>query len=245
MKQTDPIEEQARTRLAADEAAASRRTPVTLRAAGAAFWRHPSPWLIATALVGGLVARVAVGDWRLTDLLVPVLLVAAFPVVEWVIHVMILHWRPRRLGPVTVDSLLARKHREHHGDPRDVPLVFIPWQTFYWLLPALVAIALVAFPRTGLGLTWLLSVTVLGLCYEWTHYLIHSDYRPRGRFYKAVWRNHRLHHYKNEHYWFSVTSAGTSDRLFGTYPDPATVTTSPTAKNLHGSTEPRRPAGLG
>ena len=49
-----------------------------------------------------------------------------------------------------------------------------------------------------------------------------------------MWRNHRLHHYKNEHYWFTVTTAGTADRLFGTYPDPATVPTSPTAKNLHG-----------
>ena len=57
----------------------------------------------------------------------------------------------------------------------------------------------------------------------------------RGRAYKAVWRSHRLHHFKNEHYWFSVTTSGTSDRVLGTYPDPATVETSPTAKNLHGS----------
>jgi len=31
-----------------------------------------------------------------------------------------------------------------------------------------------------------------------------------------------------------VTSTSSADRLFGTYPDPATVKTSPTAKNLHG-----------
>jgi hypothetical protein len=49
-----------------------------------------------------------------------------------------------------------------------------------------------------------------------------------------VWRNHRLHHYKNEHYWFTVTTTATADRLFGTYSDPATVETSPTAKDLHG-----------
>ena len=72
------------------------------------------------------------------------------------------------------------------------------------------------------------------LAYEWTHYVIHSDYKPRTRAYKAIWRNHRLHHYKSEHYWFSVTTSGTSDRLFGTHPDPATVSTSPTAKDLHG-----------
>ena len=36
-----------------------------------------------------------------------------------------------------------------------------------------------------------------------------------------------------EHYWFTVTSSGTADRMLGTYPDLATVATSPTAKNLH------------
>jgi sterol desaturase/sphingolipid hydroxylase (fatty acid hydroxylase superfamily) len=48
-----------------------------------------------------------------------------------------------------------------------------------------------------------------------------------------VWNNHRLHHYKNEHYWFTVTTAGTADRLFGTYPDPTSVPKSKTARNLH------------
>ena len=50
---------------------------------------------------------------------------------------------------------------------------------------------------------------------------MHSDYRPQSRWLRSVWRNHRLHHYKNEHYWFTVTTAGTADRLFGTYPEPA------------------------
>ena len=84
-----------------------------------------------------------------------------------------------------------------------------------------------------LGLTFLSFLAVLGLAYEWTHYLVHTDYKPRSAAYRAVWRNHRLHHFKNERYWFTVTSAGTADRVLGTYPDLATVPTSPTAKNLH------------
>jgi len=51
--------------------------------------------------------------------------------------------------------------------------------------------------------------------------------------YRAIWRNHRRHHFKNEHYWFTVTSSGTADRVLRTYPDPAVVDTSPTARNLH------------
>jgi sterol desaturase/sphingolipid hydroxylase (fatty acid hydroxylase superfamily) len=174
-----------------------------------------------------------VGNWQLTDALVPVVMVAMFPFFEWVIHVFILHWRPRRLGRVTIDPLLARKHREHHVDPRNVALVFIPWKALLWVLPLAVAIALLALPRLDMGLTYLVFVAVLALGYEWTHYLIHCDYKPKSRVYRSIWRHHRLHHFKNEHYWFSVTSSGTADRVLRTYPDPATVPSSPTVKKLH------------
>jgi sterol desaturase/sphingolipid hydroxylase (fatty acid hydroxylase superfamily) len=191
--------------------------------------------MIGSFLIGAAIARAVVGGGTWWEALIPVALVALFPVIEWVIHVAILHWRPRSLGPVRVDSLLAREHRAHHADPRDLPLVFIPWRALVWLLPAYVGVAVFAMPTTSSAFSLLVSVYALSLGYEWTHYLIHSDYRPRSRAYRAVWRNHRLHHYKNEHYWFTVTSAGTADRLFGTYPDPAGVQRSPTARSLPGS----------
>jgi hypothetical protein len=233
----DHVEQLARGRLAADEARITgpRRRHLGLRGVGAEFWRHPSPWLISAFLVLAVVGRTLVGGGSWWELLIPVALVALFPVIEWVIHVGILHGRPRRVAGLEVDSLLARKHREHHADPRDLPLVFIPWQVLTWLLPAYVGVALLAVPSRPAAWSLLVSVYALKFGYEWTHYLIHSDYRPRRGVYRAVWRNHRLHHYKNEHYWFTVTSAGTADRLFGTYPDPETVATSPTAKNLHGA----------
>lgn len=212
----------------------ARRSTLTLGRAAREFWRHPSPWMIATILVGSTIARIVVGDWRVSDLLAPLVFVALFPVIEWVVHVFVLHWRPRRVGRVTVDTLLARKHREHHSNPRDVPLVFIPWQTMAVLMVITPVLPLLLFPTVGQALTFVMTVGVVGMVYEWTHYLIHSDYRPRGRLYKAVWKHHRLHHFKNENYWMTVTTAHTADRLFGTDPDPATVPTSPTAKNLHG-----------
>jgi Fatty acid hydroxylase superfamily len=197
------------------------------------FWTYPSPWMLGTTLVAALVARIVVGDWQITDALVVLVMLAVFPFYEWVIHVCILHWRPRHVGRLTIDPLLARKHREHHVDPRTVALIFIPWKALLWVLPLTVAIALLPFPRLGLGLTYLAFISMLGLGYEWSHYLIHTDYKPKTRVYRAVWRNHRLHHFKNEHYWFTVTSSGTADRVLRTYPDPATVATSPTAKNLY------------
>ena len=210
----------------------TRRT-FTLSDAWREFTSYPSPWLIAAALLGAVTARIVIGDWQYTDALVPVVMVALFPFFEWLIHVFILHWRPRRIGRLTIDSLLARKHREHHMAPRSVPEIFIPWPALLWVLPVSIAVALLVFPRPGLGLTFLAFLTVLGLAYEWSHYLIHSDYKPKTAMYRAIYRNHRLHHFKNEHYWFTVTSSGTADRVLRTYPDPTTVPTSPTAKNLH------------
>ncbi|MGV0746299.1 sterol desaturase family protein [Mycolicibacterium sp. XJ870] len=211
----------------------------TLRDAAREFTRHPSPWMIGVTLVIAVSARVATEDWQLSDAVVPVLMLTVFPFFEWIIHVFILHWRPRTFGPITIDSILARDHRRHHVDPRDIPLIFIPWRALLWILPAAVVITLLAFPRLGLGLTFLAFLTVLGLGYEWCHYLIHSDYKPRTAVYRAIWRNHRQHHYKNEHYWFTVTSSGTADRVLGTCPDPASIRTSPTAKNLHATTTAR------
>ena len=207
------------------------RRAFTLSDAGREFWKHPSPWVIAPTLVAAVAARAVVGDWQTADVIVPLVMIAVFPFFEWVIHVFVLHWRPRRIGGLLVDPLLARKHREHHADPRTVPLIFIPWQSLLWVVLAVIAVALLAFPRLGLGLTFLAFLTVLGLGYEWCHYLIHSDYKPKTRVYRAVWHHHRLHHFKNEHYWFGVTS-NLGDVVLRTNPEQSAVAKSPTARAL-------------
>ena len=209
------------------------RRGVTLRVAAREFWRHPSPWLLAVALIASVVARILLGAFGFSDAVLPVLMLAGFPFLEWMMHVIVLHWRPRRIGPLVVDPMLARKHREHHINPREIPLIFIPLQSLYGALASTLIIGLWLIPRTALGLTFMVVTFAIGLVYEWTHYLVHTDYHPKHAVYRAIWRNHRLHHFKNEHYWFGVTSPGTADRVLGTYPDPQTVPTSPTARNLY------------
>ena len=224
----------ARTHLRADERTLRKqRRAVTLGSAFREFVRHPTPWMIAAFLASSAAAKVTVGEWVWTDALVPVVMILSFPLAEWLIHVFILHWRPKVLGRITVDSLLSRKHREHHADPRSIPLIFIPWQVLCGVLPLALILGLFAFGRVGLGLTFMVTLGVLGLIYEWTHFLIHTDYKPKSGLYKATWRHHRFHHYKNEHYWFTVTTSGTADRVLRTNPDPESVEKSPTAKNLH------------
>lgn len=214
----------------------THRRGMTLAEAVREFVGHPTPWLLGAALLAALTARIVVGDWRLSDAVLPFVVVAVFPFFEWMIHVVLLHWRPRRIAGVVIDPLLARKHREHHVDPRIVKLIFIPLQSLFGALASALIVAFVLIPRTGLGLTFLVVLFGIGLVYEWTHYLVHTDYKPRTALYRRVYRNHRLHHYKNENYWFGVTTPGTADRVLGTYPDPASVPTSPTARNLHSAT---------
>jgi hypothetical protein len=117
------------------------RKGFTLSDAGREFWKHPSPWMIGAMLVAALTARIIVGDWQITDALVPLVMIALFPFFEWIIHVFILHWRPKHLGRLTIDPLLAREHRAHHVDPRSVPLIFIPTKSLLWVIPLTVAIA--------------------------------------------------------------------------------------------------------
>ncbi len=193
-----------------------------------AGWR--SPQLIAAAFVLTLAGRVVVGNWSWWDLVVPAAIVAAQPFTEWLIHVFLLHFKPRTVGGRTIDPLVARKHRAHHADPKDAGLVFIPMPALLGLVLGLAAVLLLAMPLSR-GLSALLGAYAVLFAYEWTHFLIHSSYRPRHRVYRSIWRAHRNHHFRNEHYWFGVTT-NVADHVLGTFPDRSAVEVSPTARTL-------------
>ena len=55
------------------------RKGFTLSDAGREFWKHPSPWMIGAMLVVALTARIVVGQWQITDALVPLVMRALFP----------------------------------------------------------------------------------------------------------------------------------------------------------------------
>ncbi|MEX1368505.1 MAG: sterol desaturase family protein, partial [Nannocystaceae bacterium] len=130
----------------------------------------------------------------------------------------------------------------HHISPHDPE---------YWYTPmrgALIGFALVAtllwlaLPSIQLWLTFVVTMLAVGLVYEWTHYLCHTSYRPRGRLYRRLWRLHRLHHFKNEHYWMGVTMHF-ADWVLGTLPSPRAVPTSPTCRDLLGRGETAKQSG--
>ena len=212
-------------------------TPDSLREAAAVFVRHGSARVVLAALCVAAAARVWLGGWSVWDL-VPVAAIAAFwPVLEWLIHVFILHAKPVQIGRFAFDGRVPRKHRAHHRDPWNAELVFIPFHSFSYALPLLVALCFLLTPTRELALTALSVFLLLTLHYEVVHFLIHTRVDPRGAYYRRLWRNHRLHHFKNEHHWYGVTRLE-ADRLLHTAPEADRVATSPTARTL-GSTPQR------
>ncbi len=185
------------------------------------------------------VGRIAVGGFGRGDVLVLGVTVLITGTVEWVIHKFLLHaspdaWTSRTLGT-------GSGHREHHLDPTAIDwlmlrgvdaAVFVAafgFVTAAWSVPlaAVFGVALLGPFLTA----WALAA--LGLAhYEWVHLLVHTRYRPRTRYYKRLARHHRLHHFRNEHYWLGVTSTS-GDRLMRTRPRHASdVPISDTARTL-------------
>ena len=195
------------------------------------FLDHPGPKILLPLTAGAFVARLALGRWRWRDVGIAAGVLAAEPFSEWLIHVGILHFRPRSVRGRVVDPLMARKHRAHHRDPRDEELVFVPMPVLKAFLPGLAVAWLAGTRRLRPALTGIATSYAMLTAYEWTHFLIHSTYRPRRRFYRAMWRAHRLHHFRNENYWFGVTTH-LGDRVLGTFPARDEVPVSSTARTL-------------
>jgi len=211
------------------------RAGPSLWTVGREFWRYPSPRIIAVVLAVGLTGRIALAGWSTGDAVVLGVLAAYHPLNEWLLHNFLLHMRPVRVLGRTLDPLLARKHRAHHADPNDTPLVFIPTPAVWGAL-VLIAAGSLLLPTWELRVTTIVSMSAIGLVYEWTHHLVHTDYRPRTRWYRWIWRTHRLHHYKNENYWYAFTVPAI-DVALRTWPQPSDVPTSPTVRDLLGTGE--------
>lgn len=204
---------------------------LTLSAAFREFLGHPSPRVLLPATLAAIAARVGLGRWRRRDLAIAASILGAEPFTEWLIHVFILHRKPTTIRGKVVDPLPSRKHRLHHADPKDPELVFVPMSIVAVMLPTAVLGWLLGERRIRPALTGVATSYAMLTAYEWTHFLIHTSYRPRRRLYREVWRAHRLHHFRNEHYWFGVTVHG-ADRVLGTYPAKEAVPVSPTARTL-------------
>lgn len=128
---------------------------------------------------------------------------------EYLAHRFLFHW--------VAESKRAQKivytmHGNHHHYPRDRQRLFMP------PLPSLILTSII------FGTMYLLAAKfafaffsgfILGyLIYGSMHYAIHA-WNPPFKWLKPLWRNHHLHHYKDEHAGFGVSST-LWDHVFGT-----------------------------
>lgn len=195
------------------------------------FFRHFSPVALAAVMLASWCARLAVGNWTWRDALVAGVIASLWPFQEWLLHVHVLHFRPREILGRHVDLFAGKKHRTHHRNPHNLDILFIPNRVIVGgaiLFPCLFILAL---PDLPLALTAIAVYFTFALNYEWSHFLIHTPYRPRGRRFRRIWEHHRQHHFRNENYWFGV-SMTLADRILGTDPARQDVPLSKTCYTL-------------
>lgn len=128
---------------------------------------------------------------------------------EYLMHRFAFHFVSERPG---IRKFIYIMHGNHHEFPRDkerlfmppVPSLLLAATIFSLQYLVLRAYAFPFFPGFMLGY----------LLYGSMHYAIHA-WNPPFKWMKPLWRNHHLHHYKNEERGFGVSTAFW-DRVFGT-----------------------------
>lgn len=128
---------------------------------------------------------------------------------EYVAHRFLFHWVPKTPRAV---KFVYTLHGNHHHYPRDrqrlfmppLPSLIIAGVLFSFMYLVMKTYAFMFFPGFLIGY----------LLYGSMHYAIHA-WNPPFKWMKALWRNHHLHHYKNEHQGFGVSST-LWDHVFGT-----------------------------
>jgi hypothetical protein len=204
---------------------------LTLGGAARIFLGTFSARLLIPVVIVAAAIRLSLGGWRWWDLGIAAIILGAQPFTEWVIHVTVLHLKPFMVGRLTIDPLSSRRHRQHHADPKVLGLVLVPRPIMVVTCLTNVLVFWLITPSWSLALTGMTVAYAMYLSYEWVHFLIHSSYRPKHWYYRYIYRAHRLHHFRNENYWFGVT-VHVADHILRTFPGKDDVPVSATAFTL-------------
>jgi sterol desaturase/sphingolipid hydroxylase (fatty acid hydroxylase superfamily) len=128
-------------------------------------------------------------------------------------------------------KLIKRLHYDHHKKPNDLKLLFLP---IWYSAPSLLALNLIFHFLSGSApatLAFSTGILIMFFIYEWKHYIAHRPLKPKTKFGRWLKKTHVLHHYKNENYWYGVSTPFV-DVLFGTLKDEKDVELSQTARDL-------------
>lgn len=133
---------------------------------------------------------------------------------EYIMHRWVFHFvsdNPKMMRAVYV------MHGNHHEYPRDKERLFMPPVPSLIISSVLFSIFYFIgylFGINGMTFSFFPGFILGYLLYGSMHYAIHA-WNPPFRWMKGLWRNHHLHHYKNDHQGFGVSST-LWDHVFGT-----------------------------
>lgn len=155
--------------------------------------------------------------------------IITYAFLEYITHRFLFHIKPPK--NLFLLKLIKRLHYDHHVDPTNLKLLFLP---LWYSLPIAVGLSLIIYSfvhSIQITVSFTMGLTVMLLIYEWKHYIAHVSIKPRTSVGRWLKKTHLLHHYKNENYWYGVSNPF-FDMIFGTLKDEKEVKTSPTAKDL-------------
>lgn len=213
------------------EAGLGGRKSMSLGEAARLFFSFAGPPVIAVTIAVTVALRIWVGGFSTGDVVVLVVIPPIWALQEWFAHKHILHIKPFALFGVKVDPYFPKEHRAHHRAPWELRRALLPLRVLLVAVPSASLLFWLVMPSLQLALTAMAAYSTMALLYEWTHYLTHTPYRPRTGLYRRIFKNHRLHHFKNENYWYGFIIPFVDD-LFGTAPDQKAVETSPSCRTL-------------
>jgi hypothetical protein len=196
----------------------------TKRGALAFFVRQGSPRILMLLSITFFTARIALDAWRVADAAMALAIPMSWHLQERLLHEYLLHLRARRFLSWRLLKRISEHHRRHHLDPWRTATLFITTSAYSFSVPAVFVMLFAITRDIRLTLTGSFAYFFTLLCYEWIHCLIHTSYAPRSNWYRRRWWNHRLHHFKDSHHWFGITSP-MWDVILGSRPDPELIVT--------------------
>lgn len=154
---------------------------------------------------------------------------AVFFTSEYTTHRFLFHAKPSGIG--WIRKLQHRLHYDHHIDPPNVDLLFLP----PWFTIPVTAIYFGLYVVVTRDAVLSLSLTFGSLCalayYEWVHYVAHVPFVPMTPYGRWIKKYHLWHHFKNEHLWFGVTNPS-MDAIAGTFKRVETASRSTTVREI-------------
>src|SRR5437764_13699850 len=96
------------------------------------FVRQDSPRITASAFACFLIARAAVGQWRLADAFIGIAVASSWHLQERLLHEYVSHMRARRFLSSPFMKRLSERHHLHHRDPWRTQTLFIKTAAYWY-----------------------------------------------------------------------------------------------------------------